>query len=97
MIKKEYEKIFQEADLILAPIAPTVAPKLGQIQDPLDMYKNDMYTLAINLVGLPALSLPIMKNKEGLPVGLQLIGKAFNEQPIFNTALSLEERVNYKG
>ncbi len=97
LIKEEYNKIFAKADLILSPIAPSVAPKLGQLQDPLTMYKSDMYTLAINLVGLPAISLPIMKNKENLPVGLQLIGKAFNEQPIFNAALSLEERVNYKG
>jgi len=51
--------------------------------------------IAINLVGLPAISLPITKNSEGLPVGLQLIAKAFNEQPIFNAALSLERAVNY--
>ena len=95
LIKDEFNKIFSEADLILSPIAPSVAPKLGSIEDPLEMYKSDMYTIAINLVGLPALSLPIMKNKEGLPVGLQLIAKAFNEQPIFNAALSLERAVNY--
>ena len=95
LIKDEFNKIFSEADLILSPIAPSVAPKLGSIEDPLEMYKSDMYTIAINLVGLPALSLPIMKNKEGLPVGLQLIAKAFNEQTIFNAALSLERAVNY--
>ena len=95
LIKEEFNKIFSEADLILSPIAPSVAPKLGSIEDPLEMYKSDMYTIAINLVGLPALSLPIMKNKEGLPVGLQLIAKAFNEQAIFNAALSLERAVNY--
>ena len=95
LIKDEFNKIFSEADLILSPIAPSVAPKLGSIEDPLEMYKSDMYTIAINLVGLPALSLPIMKNKEGLPVGLQLIAKAFNEQTIFNAALSLERAINY--
>ncbi len=97
LIKEEYNKIFAEADLILSPITPDTAPKLGQLQDPLQMYKSDMYTIAINLVGLPALSLPIMKNGQGLPIGVQLIAKAFNEEPIFNAALSLEERVNYKG
>ena len=97
LIKEEYNKIFAEADLILSPITPDIAPKLGQLQDPLQMYKSDMYTIAINLVGLPALSLPIMKNGQGLPIGVQLIAKAFNEEPIFNAALSLEERVNYKG
>jgi len=94
-ILDEFNKIFNEADLILSPIAPTVAPKLGALQDPLQMYKSDMYTIAINLAGLPAISIPVMKNKEGLPVGLQLIAKAFNEQPIFNVALDLENRLNY--
>jgi len=95
LIKDEFNKIFQEADLILSPIAPSVAPKIGSMHDPLEMYKSDMYTIAINLVGLPALSLPIMKNSEGLPIGLQLIAKAFNEQPIFNASLDLEQRLNY--
>jgi aspartyl-tRNA(Asn)/glutamyl-tRNA(Gln) amidotransferase subunit A len=95
LIRDEFNKIFEEADLILSPIAPSVAPKLGSMEDPLEMYKSDMYTIAINLIGLPALSLPIMKNSQNLPVGLQLIGKAFDEQPIFNTSLDLEQRVNY--
>jgi len=95
LIRDEFNKIFEDADLILSPIAPSVAPKLGSSHDPLEMYKSDMYTIAINLVGLPALSLPIMKNSDGMPVGLQLIAKAFNEQPIFNAALSLEKNLNY--
>ena len=95
LIRDEFNKIFSQADMILSPIAPSVAPKLGSTHDPLEMYKSDMYTIAINLVGLPAISLPIMKNKEGLPIGLQLISKAFNEQPLFNVALSLEEKVKY--
>ncbi len=95
LIRDEFNKIFDEADLILSPIAPSVAPKLGSIEDPLEMYKSDMFTIAINLVGLPALSMPIMKNSEGLPVGLQLIAKAFNEQPIFNAALGLERALKY--
>jgi len=95
LIRDEFNKIFDEADLILSPIAPSVAPKLGSTHDPLEMYKSDMFTIAINLVGLPTISLPIMKNKDGLPIGLQLIAKAFNEQPIFNAALSLEREVNY--
>ena len=95
LIRDEFNKIFDEADLILSPIAPSVAPKLGSTHDPLEMYKSDMFTIAINLIGLPALSLPIMKNEDGLPVGLQLIAKAFNEQPIFNVALNLEQSINY--
>jgi len=95
LIKDEFNKIFEEADLILSPVAPTVAPKIGSTHDPLEMYKSDMYTIAINLAGLPALSLPVAKNDEGMPIGLQLIGKAFNEQAVFDGALSLEKAVNY--
>ena len=96
LIRDEFNKVFEEADLILSPVAPSVAPKLGELHDPLEMYKSDMYTLAINLVGLPAISLPIMKNGEGMPIGLQLIGKAFDEKSLFDGALSLERAVAYK-
>jgi len=95
LIKDEFNKIFEEADLILSPVAPTVAPKIGSIHDPLEMYKSDMYTIAINLAGLPAISVPVAKDAEGMPIGLQLIGKAFNEQAVFDGALSLERAVNY--
>lgn len=95
LIRDEFNAIFEEADLILSPVAPTVAPKIGTIQDPLEMYKSDMYTIAINLAGLPALSLPVAKDTQGMPIGLQLIGKAFNEQAVFDGALSLERAVNY--
>jgi len=96
LIRDEFNKIFQEADLILSPVAPSVAPEIGSIHDPLEMYKSDMFTIAINLAGLPAISLPIEKNSDGMPVGLQLIGKAFDEQSIFDGALSLERAINYK-
>ena len=95
LIKDEFNKIFDEADLILSPVAPTVAPKIGSTHDPLEMYKSDMYTIGVNLAGLPAISLPVAKNSEGMPIGLQLIGKAFNEQAVFDGALSLERAVNY--
>ena len=95
LIRDEFNAIFEEADLILSPVAPTVAPKIGSSLDPLEMYKSDMYTIAINLAGLPALSLPVAKDPEGMPIGLQLIGKAFNEQAVFDGALSLEKIVNY--
>ncbi|MBD3793669.1 MAG: Asp-tRNA(Asn)/Glu-tRNA(Gln) amidotransferase subunit GatA [Campylobacterales bacterium] len=95
LIRDEFNAIFEEADLILSPVAPSVAPKIGSIGDPLEMYKSDMYTIAINLAGLPAISVPVAKNDEGMPIGLQLIGKAFNEQAVFDGALSLERAVNY--
>jgi aspartyl-tRNA(Asn)/glutamyl-tRNA(Gln) amidotransferase subunit A len=96
LIRDEFNAIFDEADLILSPVAPSVAPKIGASADPLEMYKSDMYTIAINLAGLPAISLPIMKNDEGMPVGLQLIAKAFNEKVIFDGAASLERAVQYQ-
>ena len=95
LIGDEFNAIFEEADLILSPVAPFVAPKIGSIHSPLEMYKSDMYTIAINLAGLPAISLPVAKNEEGMPVGLQLIAKAFNEKTLFDGAASMEKAVNY--
>ena len=96
LIRDEYNAIFDEADLILSPVAPSVAPRIGELSDPLEMYKSDMYTLAVNLVGLPAISLPVADDPEtGMPIGLQLIGKAFDEKTLFDGALSLETIVNY--
>ncbi|MEA2048239.1 MAG: Asp-tRNA(Asn)/Glu-tRNA(Gln) amidotransferase subunit GatA [Campylobacterota bacterium] len=95
IIRDEFNAIFEETDLILSPVAPSVAPKIGTIHDPLEMYKSDMYTIAINLAGLPAISLPVGKNNDGMPVGLQLIAKTFNEKTLFDGAASMEKAVNY--
>ena len=95
LIRDEFNMIFEEADLILAPVAPSVAPEIGSSEDPLEMYKSDMYTLGVNLAGLPGISVPVGKNAEGMPVGLQLIAKAFNEKVLFDGAASLEKVVNY--
>ncbi|WP_164969721.1 Asp-tRNA(Asn)/Glu-tRNA(Gln) amidotransferase subunit GatA [Arcobacter sp. F2176] len=96
LIKDEYEEIFNEADLILSPVAPTTAPEFGSFKSSLEMYLSDIYTISINLAGLPAISLPVDKDEDGMPVGLQLIGKAYDEQTVFDGALSLEKAVNYK-
>jgi len=95
LIRDEFNTIFEEADLILSPVAPSVAPKIGANKDPLEMYKSDMYTLGVNLAGLPGISVPVAKNDEGMPVGLQLIAKAFDEKTLFNGAASMEKAVNY--
>ena len=95
LIRDEFNAIFEEADLIISPVAPSVAPKIGSSADPLEMYKSDMYTIAINLAGLPAISLPVAKNDDGMPIGLQLIAKAFNEKTLFDGAASMEKAVNY--
>jgi len=96
LIRDEFNAIFDEADLILSPVAPSVAPLIGSSHDPLEMYKSDMYTIAINLAGLPAISLPVAKDANGMPIGLQLIAKAFDEKTLFDGALSLEKSVNYQ-
>ncbi|BCD60593.1 MULTISPECIES: Asp-tRNA(Asn)/Glu-tRNA(Gln) amidotransferase subunit GatA [unclassified Nitratiruptor] len=89
IIKDEYNKVFEKVDLILSPVAPDVAYEFGAMKTPLEMYLSDVYTIGVNLAGLPAISLPVDEH-EGLPVGLQLIGKAFDEQTVFDGAMSLE-------
>jgi len=96
IIKDNYAKIFEDVDLILSPVAPTVAPKFGELATPMDMYLSDIYTISVNLAGLPGLSLPVMKNADGMPVGLQLIASAYDEQTLFDGSLSLERELNYK-
>jgi aspartyl-tRNA(Asn)/glutamyl-tRNA(Gln) amidotransferase subunit A len=94
LIKEEYEKLFGEVDLILSPVAPDTAYEFGALSDPLQMYLSDLYTISVNLAGLPAISLPVHTADNGMPVGLQLIAKAFDEQTLFDGALSLEQSVN---
>lgn len=96
LIKDEYETIFNDADLILSPVAPTTAPEFGSFKTSLEMYLSDIYTISVNLAGLPAISLPVDRTSEGMPIGLQLIGKAYNEQTLFDGALALEKAVDYK-
>ena len=96
LIKDEYSAIFADADLILSPVAPTTAPAFGSFKTSLEMYLSDIYTISINLAGLPAISLPVDKDEDGMPVGLQFIGKAYDEQTLFDGALSLEKAINYK-
>ena len=97
LIKDDFESIFCDADLILSPVAPTTAPKFGSFKTSLEMYLSDIYTICVNLAGLPAISVPVGKDKDGMPIGLQLIGKAYDEQTLFDGAMSLEKVVNYNG
>lgn len=86
LIKRDFEKVFEKVDAIFTPVSPFPAFKIGEkVQDPLLMYLSDIYTIPINLAGLPAISLPIGK-VAGLPVGLQIIGKHFQEEKILNIA-----------
>ena len=94
LIKDEYAKLFAEVDLILSPVAPRTAYEVGALEDPLEMYLSDIYTISVNLAGLPAISLPVDKAENGMPVGLQLIANAYDEQTLFDGALSLEKQLN---
>ena len=96
LIKDEFDDIFKEADLILSPVAPTSAPEFGKFKSSLDMYLSDIYTISVNLAGLPAISIPVTKDSNNMPIGLQLIANDFDEQTLFDGAMSLESIVNYK-
>lgn len=92
MIKKAFNEAFARYDLILGPVAPTTAPKLGSsLSDPLKMYLGDIYTISVNLAGLPGISVPCGKDSQGLPVGLQLIADCFQENKMIQAAYSFEQ------
>ena len=92
MIKKAFDEAFAKYDVILGPVAPTTAPKLGDsLSDPIKMYLGDIYTIAVNLAGLPGLSLPCGQGAKGLPIGLQLIADSFQEKKLIQTAYTYEK------
>ncbi|NBJ92427.1 Asp-tRNA(Asn)/Glu-tRNA(Gln) amidotransferase subunit GatA [Parablautia muri] len=92
LIKKAFDEAFAKYDVILGPVAPTTAPKLGEsLSDPIKMYLGDIYTISINLAGLPGLSMPCGIDSKGLPIGLQLIGDCFQEKKLIRTAYTYEK------
>lgn len=92
LIKQAFDRAFQKFDLILGPTAPTTAPEIGSsLRDPLKMYLGDIYTISVNLAGLPAISLPCGTDSKGLPIGLQLIGDCFQEKKIIQAAYTYEQ------
>ncbi len=93
LIKNEFDKLFSEADLVLTPVTPTTAFEFGSKKDPLEMYLSDIYTIGVNLAGVPAISLPIGKDSKNLPIGMQLIAKHFDEETLFNGAKIVENIV----
>lgn len=97
LIKDSFNQAFEKYDIILGPTTPSTANKLGEsLSDPLQMYLGDLYTVAVNLAGLPAISLPCGCDKKGLPIGLQLIGKHFAEKEIIRVAYSYEQAREYE-
>ena len=91
LIKREFDRVFEKYDLILGPAAPTTAPELGKsLDDPMKMYLGDIYTISVNLAGLPGMSVPVGKDSKGLPVGMQLIGNVFDEKTLIRAAYTYE-------
>ena len=97
LIKNDFDNAFNNVDAILTPSTPSAAFKVGEKKDdPVSMYLNDIFTVPINLAGLPAISVPAGYDKNNLPLGLQLVGKPFDEQTILNLSLAIEKRANFR-
>ena len=96
LIKQAFDRAFEKYDVILGPAAPTTAPRLGDsLSDPIKMYLGDIYTISVNLAGLPGISLPCGTDAKGLPIGLQLIGDCFEEKKILRAAYAFEQTREY--
>lgn len=96
LIKKAFDEAFAKYDVIIGPAAPTTAPKLGDsLSDPIKMYLGDIYTIAVNLAGLPGISVPCGQDSNGLPIGMQIIGDCFKEKNIIRAAYTFEQSKKY--
>src|SRR6185295_10548668 len=97
LIRKDFEAAFNDVDLIVTPVTPTPAFRLGaKLQDPLQMYLSDIYTISVNLAGNPAMSIPCGFSKAGLPIGMQMIGRPFEEDVIIRGAYAYEQVTNWR-
>ena len=95
-IRQEFDAVFQEVDLLVTPVMPTPAFPLGEkLQDPLQMYLSDVYTISASLAGIPAISLPCGFSKAGLPIGLQLMGRPFEEETVLRGANAYEQATGW--
>ena len=95
LIKEDFEKAFENVDFLLTPSTPSTAFELGQKQDPIKMYLNDIFTVPASLAGLPGISIPVGLDKAGLPVGIQLIANSFDEPNLISVAHTLEKSANF--
>ena len=97
VIMKEFEKLFQEYDVLLTPTSPTVAYDIGtRSKNPLEMYMADLCTVSVNIAGLPGISIPSGVDKQGMPIGMQLIGKSFDEETILKAAYAVEQKIKFR-
>ncbi len=94
LIKEDFDKVFSQVDLLITPTTPTTAFKIGEkTSDPLQMYLSDIYTTSANLAGIPGMNIPIGKNSENLPIGLQILSQQFDEEKIFNLAAHIQNEI----
>src|SRR5690606_28865924 len=97
VLKTQFDAAFEKCDLVLSPVTASPAFKIGErVEDPLEMYLNDIFTTSSDLAVTPSISVPVGFSKEGLPIGVQLMSSAFNEQVLFDAALAVEERAGIK-
>jgi aspartyl-tRNA(Asn)/glutamyl-tRNA(Gln) amidotransferase subunit A len=96
LIKQDFDKVFKEFDCIVTPTSPTTAFKIGEkTADPLQMYLSDIYTISVNLAGIPAISVPCGFTKNDMPVGLQILAKPFAEETLFTVAHAYEQSTGW--
>jgi aspartyl-tRNA(Asn)/glutamyl-tRNA(Gln) amidotransferase subunit A len=96
LIARDFERVWDDCDLLLTPTAPSAAFALGEkSNDPIAMYLNDVFAVPASLAGLPAMSVPAGLNDQGLPLGLQIVGRALDEQGVLNAGLALEQRAGF--
>lgn len=96
LIKKAFDRAFEKYDMIIGPAAPTTAPELGKsLNDPMKMYLSDVYTVSVNLAGLPGISIPVGRDSKGLPIGMQMIGDCYQEKKLLQAAYTYEQTGSY--
>ena len=95
LIREDFTRAFEDVDVIMTPTAPTTAYRIGEIENPLQMYLQDISTVPVNLAGLPGISVPCGFSAAGLPIGLQIIGKPLAEETILRAAFAYEQAHDY--
>ena len=91
LIKEQFDELFKECDVIISPVTKTTPSKVCEDKDNIQMYMDDLYTVPANLCGFPAISVPVAKDEKGLPIGVQIMGKCFDEKDIIKAAYTLEQ------
>ena len=95
LIKRDFDEAWDKVDVVLTPATPSPAFAPGEITDPVQMYLNDIFTVTVNMAGLPGIAVPAGLSSDGLPLGLQLVGKPFDEETLFQAASAIEQAAGH--